>query len=258
VFQGQLQSVLRVLYPPVCVACAAPVASDFGLCGACLPQVPFIQGGVCGGCGVPLAGLEEGETDVCDTCAQIPRPWDQARAVLVYANLGRTLVLQLKHADRPDLARPLGAWLARAACPLVQDDTLIVPVPMHRTRLLRRKYNQAALLARQAAHDLSLPMCPDLLLRTRRTPMQDHRSRDDRFANLDGAITCHGPRARALGLTGRHVLLLDDVMTSGATLAVAAQACLAAGARAVDVAVLARTAQDEFATIPEQGGLPTL
>lgn len=252
-FQGQLQSALRTLYPPVCVSCAAPVASDFGLCGACLPQVPFISGGVCDGCGVPLAGLATGQTDTCDDCLTIPRPWQQGRAAMVYSDLGRTLVLQLKHADRTDLARPCGAWLARAAAPLVQSDTLIVPVPMHRARLVRRRYNQAVLLARAAARNLDRPMCPDLLRRVRRTPMQDHRGRDERFANLDGAIALHGPRARALEVRGRHILLLDDVMTSGATLGACARACLDGGARRVDVVVLARTPRDEFTSFADNG-----
>lgn len=89
-------------------------------------------------------------------------------------------------------------------------------------------------------------MCPDLLTRLRKTPMQDFRGREERFANLDGAISVAGPRARKHGLKGRHILLIDDVMTSGATMASCADACLAAGARRIDVAVLARTPLDEF------------
>jgi ComF family protein len=245
-FQGQLQSALRTLYPPVCVACEAPVSSDFGLCSRCLPDVPFVTGGICDTCGLSLAGLSGGQVDTCDSCLQVLRPWRQGRAAMLYSDLGRKLVLQLKHADRTDLARSCGLWLARAAEILVQPDTLIVPVPMHRRRLLRRKYNQAVLLARQVSRHVDRPMSPDLLLRIRRTPMQDNRSRDARFANLDGAISAHGPRVRALGLEGRHVLLIDDVMTSGATLGACAETCRLAGARQVDVAVLARTPRDEF------------
>ena len=253
-FQGQLQTALRTLYPPSCVACRAPVASDFGLCGSCLRDTPFIAGGTCTACGVPLAGLSEGEIDICEECLTVPRPWSRGRAAMTYEDLGRTLVLQLKHSDRTDLAQPAGAWLARAARPLVRGDTLVVPVPMHRTRLLKRTYNQAVLLARVAARHLERQMVPDILERTRRTPMQDHRSADERFANLDGAITVRGASARNAGLVGRHVLLVDDVMTSGATLSACATACLDAGAEEVDVAVLARVRRDEFVTsyLPSQ------
>ncbi|MDJ0995164.1 MAG: ComF family protein [Dinoroseobacter sp.] len=247
-FQGQLQSALRTLYPPVCVTCESPVTRDFGLCSACLPEMPFISGGICGTCGVPLSGLAFGQTDICDSCLQIPRPWTDGRAAATYADRARTLVLQLKHGDRSDLARPMGAWLAEAARPLLKADTLLVPVPLHRSRLLRRKYNQAVLLARQVSRHLQHPMCPDLLIRTRKTLMQDHRGRDERFANLDKSISVSGPRARKFGLTGRHILLVDDVMSSGATLGACAITCLDAGARQVDVAVFARSALDEFTT----------
>lgn len=245
-FHGQLQTALQMVYPPSCIACRAPVASDFGLCGDCLRETPFIAGGICDTCGVPVSGLAESETDICEDCLTIPRPWHRGRAVMTYEDLGRTLVLQLKHSDRTDLARPAGDWLARAARPLLRGDTLVLPVPMHRTRLLRRTYNQAVLLARVAARHLERQMVPDLLTRTRRTPMQDQRSFDERFANLDGAVAVCGARARSAGLEGRHVLLIDDVMTSGATLAACATACLDAGAEDVDIAVLARVRREEF------------
>lgn len=252
-FQGQLQTALQTLYPPSCVGCRAPVASDFGLCGECLRQTPFIAGGICGTCGVPVSGLAEDETDICEECMTTQRPWNRGRAAMTYEDLGRTLVLQLKHSDRTDLARPAGAWLARAARPLVQGDTLILPVPMHRTRLLKRTYNQAVLLARVAARHLQRQMVPDLLVRTRRTRMQDHRSHSERFANLEGAIGVNPARARSAGLEGRHVLLIDDVLTSGATLAACTIACFDAGASEVDVAVLARVRREEFAASAPRG-----
>lgn len=172
----------------------------------------------------------------------MPRPWVRGRAALAYTGTGRRLTLALKHADRPDLAPALGRWLAVAAAPLVGPETLVVPVPIHPLRLLRRKYNQAALLAVAVARAHGLRVLPAALRRQRHTPMQDHRSVDDRFANVADAITV-APRAWAV-LAGQPVLLIDDVMASGATLSAAAEALRAAGAGPVSVAVLARAVKD--------------
>jgi ComF family protein len=237
-----LQSALHLIFPPACIGCGAQVASDFGLCGDCWRQTPFTGGLVCDKCGLPLAGEDEGRAEFCDDCLTLARPWARGRAALLYKDKARDLVLSLKHADRLDLARPCAAWLARAARPIVEPGMIVAPVPLHWTRLLRRRYNQSALLSRALAQLAGLDHCPDLLVRTRRTGSQDGRSRDDRFANIAGAIRPH-PR-RAARLKDRHVLLVDDVMTSGATFAAAADACLAAGADRVSVLSLARVAKD--------------
>lgn len=237
-----MQSALRLLFPPQCISCGALVDSDFGLCGACWRETPFIAGLVCDRCGTPLPGEDAGRAELCDDCLGLSRPWGRGRAVMAYRDNGRKLVLALKHADRTDLARPAAAWLARAAAPILRPDALAVPVPLHRLRLLRRRFNQAALLAAGLARTAGLDHCPDLLLRTRRTASQEGRSREARFANLAGAIRVN-PR-RAGRIAGRPALLVDDVMTSGATLAAAAEALIAAGATGVDVLVLARVAKD--------------
>jgi ComF family protein len=162
--------------------------------------------------------------------------------VLHYADNGRKLVLGLKHADRAEVARAAGPWLARAAAGLLADDPLIVPIPLHWRRLAGRRFNQAALLAKALAAVSGCDWVPDALIRPRHTATQDGRDRDGRFANLDGAIRVH-PRNGAK-IAGRRVLLVDDVMTSGATFSAATQACLAAGAAGVDVIALARVARD--------------
>jgi ComF family protein len=170
------------------------------------------------------------------------RPWDQGRAALEYRDIGRKLVLGLKHGDRHDVVRPAARWMARVARPILRDDMLIAPVPLHWLRLLKRKFNQSALLGNALARETGLECCPDLLLRQRATPSLDGKTRDDRFATLKAAITLH-PRRRHR-IAGRSVLIVDDVMTSGATLAAATDACRAAGARHVAVLVLARVAKD--------------
>ncbi|EYD75363.1 Competence protein F-like protein, phosphoribosyltransferase domain protein [Rubellimicrobium mesophilum DSM 19309] len=236
--RGVLGTVRRALYPPACVACGTLTDSEFALCGTCWREAGFLAGAlVCDACGTPLPGQDDGPVH-CDDCLRRPRPWTRGRAALPYRGTGRALVLALKHSDRTDLAKPLGAWLAAAARPLVLPGQALVPVPLHWTRLARRRHNQAQLLAREAGRHLGLPVLPDALVRTRSTKSLGHGGREARAKSLEGAIAPH-PR-RGAALAGRPVLLVDDVMTSGATLAAAAQASLAAGATGVRVIVLAR------------------
>lgn len=229
---------VRALYPPACVACGALAERDFALCGPCWREAGFLLGAlVCDACGVPLPGRDDGAVH-CDDCLRRPRPWTRGRAALPYRGTGRDLVLALKHADRTDLARPLGLWMAAAARPLVGPGLAIVPVPLHWMRLLTRKQNQAQLLAREVGRALDLPVLPDALVRRRMTRSLGHEGREARHRALDGAIAPH-PR-RGAALAGRPVLLLDDVMTSGATMTAATDAALAAGASEVRVLVAAR------------------
>lgn len=236
-----MQSLLRLVYPPQCLACGEVVDTDFALCPACWRDTPFITGLVCDSCGTPLPGEDTGSVH-CDDCLTIARPWAQGRAATLYAGKARDLTLALKHGDRTDLARPLSRWLTRAAQPLLRPGMIVAPVPLHWFRLIRRRYNQSALLSAALARQAALDHIPDLLIRSRRTPTQDGRDRDGRFRNVTGAIRAH-PR-HAHRLKDAEILLIDDVMTSGATLAAATEACLAAGACRVSVAVLARVAED--------------
>ncbi len=236
-----LQSALRVIYPPQCMACGDRVMDENGLCPACWSGAGFIMGLVCDRCGVPLMGEDRGEPEFCDDCLTIARPWSRGRAAITYTDTGRRIVLALKHGDRLDVVKPAADWMVRAARPIVIEGMLVAPVPLHWFRLFRRRYNQSALLARAVAGRLGLGVCPDLLTRTRRTPSQDGRDREARFANLAGAIRAN-PRHKGR-IAGRHVLLVDDVMTSGATFAACADAALAAGAAEVSVLALARVAK---------------
>ena len=238
----RLQGALQVLYPPQCISCSAPVQSDFGLCSDCWRETAFVSGLVCDKCGVPLPGENSEERAVCDDCMTTARPWDRGRAALMYRDNGRRLVLALKHGDRMDLARPASGWMLKAAQPILQPDMLVVPVPLHWMRLFRRRFNQAALLSRSIAKAARLDHCPDALVRTRTTGSQEGKTRDARFANLVGAFRV--PKARERRVEGRDILLVDDVMTSGATFAASTEALFSAGARSVSVLGLARVAKD--------------
>lgn len=236
------QTAVQVIFPPRCTLCGAPVASDFGLCGPCWRDTPFISGLVCDACGVPLPGDDSEAIEYCDDCLATARPWSRGRAALRYHDNGRMLVLALKHGDRHDVVRPAAQWMARAAAPLLTPDTLIAPIPLHWMRLLARRFNQAALLAQGVARETGLPVCPDLLVRPKRTQSLKGLGVEARHVTLQDAIRVT-VRHRTL-VQGRRVLLVDDVMTTGATLSAAAQACLSAGAGDVCILTLARAAKD--------------
>ncbi len=236
-----MQSVLRLLYPAQCLACDALVEQDHALCADCWHGAHFITGLVCDCCGVPLPG-EEDEEVLCDDCMVIARPWTRGRAAFLYSDTGRKLVLALKHGDRTDLAPPAARWLAQAARDLMSDKTLLVPVPLHWRRRLQRRYNQSAEMARALAQITGAPYCPDMLERRKVTRSLDGLTREARFEVLSGAIDV--PQGKEADVAGKDVLLIDDVMTSGATLAACAEALNGAGAANVNVAVLARVAKD--------------
>lgn len=234
----QIQTAVALIYPPRCLGCGGLVESDFGLCGSCWRETPFIGGTICDGCGLPVLGANDGFRLECDDCMAHPRVWSRGRAALLYRDQARALILALKHGDRIDIAKPAAAWMVRASAALLDDAPLIAPVPLHWTRLLKRRYNQSALLARELARQTGLEYCVDMLQRRRRTASLDGKTRAQRFAALGDAISAN-TRHRVL-MQGRVILLVDDVMTSGATLTACSDACLQGGAADVRVVTLAR------------------
>ncbi len=238
----RLQSVIRAIYPPQCVACDAQTEGDFGLCAACWRDAKFIGGLVCDTCGTPLPGEDHQDPVQCDDCMTIARPWSRGRAVLVYSGVGRRLVLGLKHGDRTDLARPVAQWMAQKISDWAGIDTVIVPVPLHWRRIVKRRYNQSALLAQEMGKMMGLPVCADALLRRKKTDPLEGHSRDARFAELSGAIIPNPKRVDEIA--GRQVILVDDVMTSGATFAASAEAAKSAGAADVSIVALARVVKE--------------
>lgn len=236
--QTLMQRAATWLYPPQCVLCGGLTEAEGLLCPLCWRDTPFLAGLTCDLCGARLPGLTEGAAELCDDCISLARPWQRGRAAMAYEGAGRRVVLALKHGDRLDLAPPSARWLMRAGRDVLPSDVLLVPVPIAWQRLLRRRYNQAAELGRALSSLSGLPIAARALLRQRSTPTQDGRDVPARFANVEKAIIPHPVHGDVL--KGRTVTLIDDVMTSGATLSGATRACLEAGATRVFVLVLAR------------------
>ncbi|WP_299684520.1 double zinc ribbon domain-containing protein [uncultured Tateyamaria sp.] len=239
-----LQTALAAIYPPRCLACGGMVDSDFGLCGTCWGQTPFVGHTRCDMCSVPLPGQARGEVLHCDDCMRAPKPWAQGRAALIYDGIARKMVLGFKHGDRQEIATPAAQWMLNTCRDMLDETVLIAPVPLHWMRLAKRRYNQSALLARALADLAGCDWCPDLLVRTQYTPSLDGKSRDVRQGILNDSIVVN--KRRRHRIAGRPVLLVDDVLTTGATLGVCTEMCRAAGASRVCISVLARAVKAPY------------
>jgi ComF family protein len=229
---------LDALLPPRCLACDSEVADQGTLCPACFSGLSPITAPWCARCGVPFAHDAQAVDTLCPRCRARPPAFASARAALRYDAGAKRLILPFKHADRTELAWPLARQMARAGAPLLARAELIVPVPAHWRRLIGRRYDQAALLARALGGIAGRPVAPDLLRRSRRTPPLADKGAAERAATVEGAFALS--RGGAARVAGRHVLLVDDVMTSGATAEACALALLAGGATAVEVLAAAR------------------
>ncbi len=233
------RATLDLLLPPQCISCDAPVTRPGQMCAACFRATAFITAPYCTRCGVPFANAgQAGLQHVCPTCEADPPQFDQARAALRYDLQGRRVILPFKHADRPDIAAVLAPHMARAGAALLVRADVLVPVPLHRLRLFRRRYNQAALLARALSRLSRVPAALDSLQRRRATVPLGDKSAVERADTVRDAFAVRPSRAAVI--VGRRVLLIDDVMTSGATANACAATLLRAGASAVDVLVAAR------------------
>src|SRR5690606_5859687 len=237
-----LHGVLDFMLPPRCLRCGVAVAGEASLCADCWRTLTFLGPPQCRLCGYPLPHALP-DAPLCGECAAEAPPYDRARAALRYDDGARRLILAFKHADRTDTAPAFGAWLARAGAELLADADLIAPVPLHRFRLLKRGYNQAAILAGALAREIGLAHAPDLLQRRRATRSQQGLSGRARLENVTaGAFRVHPWRRGRV--EGRRVVLIDDVLTTGATVGACARVLRRAGASRVDVLTLARVVRD--------------
>lgn len=229
------RSLLDTLLPTRCLRCGGITEGDGALCAGCWGKIGFIAPPMCACCGQPF-DIDPGAGALCAHCLDHPPSFGRARAVFRYDGDSRALVLRFKHGDRIGAATHFARWMARAGSELLAESDLIVPVPLHRWRLLHRRYNQAALLALALSRLSGISCAPDALTRARSTPSQGQMGRKARRANVRGAFRL----ARPVEVAGKRVLLVDDVLTSGATAGECAETLIRGGAEKVDLLTLSR------------------
>jgi ComF family protein len=242
--RGVAGGLVDLLFPPTCLACRAAIGRADALCAPCWSAVRFIERPFCERLGTPFA-TDFGAADLgiegllSPEAMADPPVYARARAVAHFDDGPvRHLVHRLKYGDRLELAGAMGRWMARAGEALLAEADVLVPVPLHPRRLAMRGYNQSALLARVVSRHCGVPAAPVALARRRATPAQVGLSRSQRALNMQGAFKV--PEAGRPEVQGRAVVLIDDVLTSGATANAAARALLRGGARQVDVLVFGR------------------
>ena len=235
--RASLRFALDFALPPLCPACRGVVGHTGGLCAVCWSKLSFIARPYCERLGTPF-GYDPGPGVLSTEAVTDPPAFGRARAAVRYDDIASALVHALKYGDRLDLAPTMGRWMAQAGRELTEGADALVPVPLHWRRLWARRFNQAATLARATSQASGVPVLDDALKRVRATPQQVGLNRADRSTNMQGAFAV--PEARQAAVAGRRLVLVDDVLTSGATVDTCTRALLRAGAAAVDVLVFAR------------------
>ena len=235
--RAALRAALDVALPPLCPSCRAPLGDGVGLCADCWSKLSLIEPRYCARLGIPFT-YDPGPGLLSMEAIADPPAYDRARAAVRYDDIARALVLSFKYGDRLDLAPMMGRWMARAGRELVSDADALLPVPLHWRRLWARRFNQSAALAGAIADISGLPLLHGALKRVRATPQQVGLSKTERADNVQGAFRV--PADEKTAVAGRRLVLIDDVLTSGATVDACARALLRAGAAHVDVLVFAR------------------
>ena len=232
-----LQKSIDAILPPRCVISGEDVDVQGMLAPHIWRDLRFIDAPFCKSCGLPFE-YDIDQDLLCAGCIDHPPAFDTARSAIVYDDHSKDLILRFKHADQTHMARAFIPWLKQAAEQMLERTDVIIPVPLHRWRLLKRRYNQAAIMAHALARESGHTCIPDGLMRLRATQSQGHLSPEEREENVKGAFRIHPKYESAL--RDQSVLLIDDVYTTGATVNACAVALNAAGAARVDVLTLAR------------------
>ncbi len=233
---------LELLYPPQCVACETATATPHSLCVACWNAMPLISKPYCERLGTPFQ-VDFGMGMLSPAAIADPPRFDRARAVAGHRDTARDLVSRLKYGERLDLAILMAKMMKQAGRDLLVEADVLIPVPMHPLRLWRRRYNQAALLAHALGKETGVPVSLEVLRRVRHTRAQVGLRRSERQTNLVGAFLV--PAEHRPIIAGRHVVVIDDVRTTGSTLNACAHILRKAGATRIDVLTFTLVAEGD-------------
>jgi ComF family protein len=237
---------LDVALPPLCPSCREPLGDGVGLCAACWSKLSLIEPPYCARLGIPFT-YDPGPGILSMEAIAAPPAYDRARAAVRYDEIARALVLSFKYGDRLDLAPMMGRWMTRAGRELLGEAQALLPVPLHWRRLWARRFNQAAALSGAISEISNVPVLHGAIKRVRATPQQVGLSKTERADNVQGAFKV--PPEQKAEIAGKRLVLIDDVLTSGATADTCARALLRAGAAHVDVLVFARVVAPVRTTI---------
>ncbi len=238
---GITRLTLDVLFPPACPSCHAPVETMHNLCSECFAKLRMISQPMCGCCGIPFVVAIDSDLH-CPECLDAPTAFTRARSVMVYDGVSAPLISALKFHDQWAGLTRYSAMLCAAGAELLATADIIAPVPLHWRRLWWRKYNQSALLAYGVSRRANLSCIPDLLYRTRYTKPQMRLKRSERLKNVKGVFAVTEKYAALVA--NKHILLVDDVITTGSTVESCATVLKKAGAREISVLTLARTVRE--------------
>ena len=234
-----LAKVVDILIPPICGICQCPVSKNATLCPECFSKLNFITKPYCHICGRPFEFDIMGER-VCAKCLMKRPLFLKARSAVQYDEASKKLLLPFKHADRLDLVPLLVKLMRPTANDLMPETDIILAVPLHWLRLLKRKYNQSDELAYRLAKIYHKTYVPNVLKRQRATPSQGHLTAQERNRNVRGAFKVTHPNK----IKGKRILLIDDVLTTGSTVNECTKVLLKAGAKSVDVLTIARVVKN--------------